>query len=92
MKDIIGIKINASGVGVDLLVDKSDDFHIEDNIVFCKGWNKFKPQLGAEAGRYVKGANLNKLKTQVVRTLDADGIREKEVDIVEGKLIVNGSY
>lgn len=89
MKDIVNI--GGDYKYTELVIDFSDNEHIEDLLLFCKGWQKFSPVLGAEAGKFTNANNLERLKTEAERNLIADGVMDIDVWIDE-ELNVNGTY
>lgn len=91
MKDIVA---TGSGINTIITIGDSDNEHIEDLVVFNKAWNKFFPQLGAEAGKFAQGndKDLKRLSTHIYRNLEADKVKNVEVEIINKELAINGNY
>ncbi len=91
MKDIIQIK---KGAQFFIEIEESDSEHIEDLVVFNKGWQKFSPARGAEAGKFTRGnpKDLERLTTEVYRNLTADKLLGIEVAIINNQIQIHAHY
>lgn len=95
MYDIVDLKLNSSAIPIDLAVEWSDTDHLVDHLLFCKGHQKFRPQFGAESGKYVRGnyRSMERLRTQALRSMEADRVKKLEVFITEDiDIAVNGEF
>ncbi|MBY0244933.1 MAG: hypothetical protein K2Q03_05710 [Sphingobacteriaceae bacterium] len=63
-----------------IVIDTSDDDHIEDMLLLAKGGNKFSPHLGVNVNQYIHSKG-NGLENDIARNLEADGAKNITIDI-----------